>query len=125
MHTHGVKKELDAIQNFLDDLLLMDSKKFELVTQIRDKIKLNAPNIGEQIKYGGIFFSHKSKDIGGIFVYKNHVSIEFSFGYTFDDPEKILQGSGKLRRHIKIRNIDDIEKYNINTYLKQMIKSST
>ena len=58
--------------------------------------------------YGGIIFS-LADDFGGIFVYKNHVSFEFSYGYKLDDPSKLLEGNGKYRRHLKIKSIEDLE----------------
>ena len=48
--------------------------------------------------------------VGGIYSYKDHVSLEFSNGARLDDRNGVLEGSGKLRRHVKLYNKDDIEK---------------
>ena len=72
--------------------------------------------------YGGIMFS-QLKDFGGVFVYKNHISFEFSDGYRFDDATKLLQGSGKYRRHLKIKSRADIEIKKVYFFVKQANES--
>ena len=47
--------------------------------------------------------------ICGVFVYKKHISIEFSKGYLLQDLSKKLQGSGKFRRHLKIKTQYDVD----------------
>ena len=74
----------------------------------------------ERIMYGGIMFSFKS-DFGGLFVRKNHISFEFGFGVYMDDPYNVLEGSGKLRRHLKIRSLADIEDKKVDFFVKQAL----
>ena len=108
------------VQEFLDALALLDSEKHNLVIMAREKLmKLNS-EVKERMMYGGIMFSI-TEDLGGIFVYKNHVSFEFGQGVGFDDPERRLEGSGKFRRHLKIKSIHDPSFLNIDFYLKQML----
>ena len=71
--------------------------------------------------YGGIIFS-LSTDFGGVFVYKNHVSFEFSLGYKLDDPEKLLEGGGKYRRHLKMKSLEQVKMKKVDFYLKQIEK---
>ena len=73
--------------------------------------------------YGGILLSFYS-DFGGIFVYKKHVSFEFSVGVQMDDPDNILEGSGKFRRHAKFRCLADIEAKKIAFFVKQALRLS-
>lgn len=41
---------------------------------------------------------------------KNHVSFEFKEGFKLQDSNSILEGTGKKRRHIKIKWLSDIDK---------------
>jgi hypothetical protein len=66
------------------------------------------PEISERMMYGGIMFTLE-KDFGGVFAYKDHVSLEFSQGSQFNDPNKLLQGSGKFRRHLKFSSSEDVD----------------
>jgi len=41
---------------------------------------------------------------------KNHVTLGFHYGTSLDDPESLLEGSGKNLRHVKLRAAEDLEK---------------
>jgi len=77
------------------------------------------PTMSERMMYGGIMFSLE-KDVSGIFSYKKHVALEFSDGNLLNDPDNILKGSGKLRRHLKLKSIDDIKKKNVQFFVGQL-----
>jgi hypothetical protein len=42
-------------------------------------------------------------------IFKNHVNLGFYYGAELPDPENLLEGSGKLLRHIKIARIEQLE----------------
>lgn len=76
-------------------------------------------------KYGGEVFAPRPGDgnsfVGGIFVYKDHVSLEFSEGASFDDPEAQLEGKGKMRRHLKLKTVDDVKTKDAQNYIRQAL----
>ena len=78
----------------------------ELIAQI-------APNASFAVKYGGEVICPDPTDqktfVGGLFTYKNHVSLEFSQGATLDDPNGALEGSGKSRRHLKFYSPQEVK----------------
>ena len=41
---------------------------------------------------------------------KKHVTFGFPFATSLPDPERLLEGSGKNMRHVKLRSADDLEK---------------
>ena len=110
-----------TVQAFLDALVLSDTQKHAIVMQLRAKVKYLEPATQERMMYGGIMLSLE-EDLGGIFVYKNHVSFEFGQGYRFDDPDGILQGGGKYRRHLKIKTSQDLTFMQIDFFLNQMLR---
>ena len=114
------KSKNDKVQNFLKDISLMDQEKFEILQNLRKIVFSHFPKTNERMMYGGIMFSIKD-DFGGVFVRKNHISFEFSFGVNMDDPNKILEGAGKLRRHIKIRSISDVIDKKVDFFVKQVL----
>ena len=79
--------DLVAIANELESFLLMTVPKVDTVQ-----------------KYGGTLFTRKPDQkegqFCGIFIYKSHVQVSFSKGAELTDPEKLLKGNGKYRRHI-------------------------
>ena len=104
---------------FLNDIRLLSEEKSAILQQCRWLIFAIHPRIRERMMYGGIMFSLQ-EDVAGIFAHKNHVSMEFDSGHLMSDPDKILQGSGKFRRHIKFTTIEQIEQKRLQFFLQQL-----
>jgi hypothetical protein len=94
-----------------------------LTDEIDSIIAQVCPNAGRRSMYGGVVFetepgNHKTL-VCGHFVYKNHVSLEFSQGHALHDPDGILEGKGKYRRHIKLTRQNDIDDKSVRSFIKQ------
>ncbi len=112
----------EKVNKFLDDLQSISSDKLELIKTIR-KIFLNAnSDLTEDIKYGGLVFNLSNALIGGIFPYKEHISIEFSNGSDFPDLSGLLEGKGKKRRHLKIVEKQDIDTKSVKVFVAEAVK---
>ena len=121
-------RELEAksnnknVSDFLIDLQAHSTDQYEIVSRLRDIALKANPDLHEGIKYGGIAFQKNGKLVGGIYVYKEHVSFEFSEGSSLDDTYSVLEGSGKLRRHIKFYGVDDIKGKSAEHYISEITK---
>jgi len=51
---------------------------------------------------------------------KNHVTFGFLRGASLPDPAKLLQGTGRNLRHVKLRSTDDLQK----PALKKLIRAA-
>lgn len=111
----------DRVNRFLDDIRDLSHENFEILSAIRVLFLEASDDLTEGIKYGGLVFERENRLIGGIFVYKNHLSIEFSEGATFQDAYKVLEGNGKYRRHIKCRTLSDVEEKHCTAYIVQAV----
>ena len=111
-----------AVQKFLEEIDLIDTEKSNFLGTIREIIFNHYPKIEENIMYGGILFSINKEQISGLFVYKNHVSLEFGKGYLMSDPDGILEGGGKFRRHLKIKSVEEIELKSVDLFVKQAVQ---
>ncbi len=93
----------------------------DLTREIDSIIADICPSAGRRTMYGGIVFEKEAgipkTMVCGHFVYKNHVSLEFARGYELDDPDHVLEGNGKYRRHIKLRAQTDLAEKSV----RQMI----
>ena len=96
-----------------------DEDKEKTADSLRKLILKIAPQAKEETKYGGLVFMVNKKLICGIFLRKNHISVEFSFGKEMQDPDTFLEGSGKFRRHLKIFDQKDIKNKKVEYYVKQ------
>ena len=74
-------------------------------------------------KYGGTLFTvkpdAKEGQFCGVFVQKTNVQISFSKGTSLKDPKSLLQGTGKLRRHINISSSEELNKREMKKLLKE------
>ena len=81
------------------------------------------PGAGRRSMYGGIVFESEPGNpktlVCGHFVYKNHVSLEFTKGNKLRDPKRVLEGNGKYRRHIKLTRQSDISEKSVRSMIKQ------
>lgn len=113
-----MKSKNKEVQVFIDKLGKTDPVKHQIIEVSRKLVFENFPNATERMMYGGILFSLE-EDFGGVFAYKNHVSFEFSIGFKFNDPEKLLEGNGKYRRHVKIKYLDEVKTKKLDFFVKQ------
>jgi len=107
------------IINFLESIKLLDVDKHKILTKLRDLIFDNYPEMKERMQYGGILFS-LDDDVAGLFAYTHHISLEFGHGATFNDPNNLLEGKGKYRRHLKFKSIEEIKKKQAKFYIQQI-----
>lgn len=50
--------------------------------------------------------------------YKRHINFGFMYGADLPDPDGLLEGSGELLRHIKIRSVDETKNPAIKTLVE-------
>lgn len=113
--------EHQKIISFLNDIELIAPEQVEPINSIRCLFNEESQELTEAIKYGGLVFFKSGAIVGGIFPYKNHISIEFSNGIDFSDPSGLLEGKGKRRRHLKIFKIQDINDKSVSFFIQQAI----
>lgn len=106
----------ERITQLLEDIRAVDEGRFELVQALRKRILALSASMSEEVKYGGILFSADTP-FCGIFAYAKHVSLEFGAGASLPDAHLVLEGAGKLRRHIKLTALQDIADKHVAEYL--------
>jgi hypothetical protein len=107
-------------QKFLRELKSHNTGQYQIVSVLRDLILASREEVTEEVKYGGLLYSLE-KPCAGIFVYKNHVSMEFSEGAQFADPKKLLKGKGAYRRHLTFATVGDLIEEDVRTFLSQAL----
>ena len=112
-----------SVQELLKDIRLLGEVQLSLVESVRRLVKEMDPTATEQVKYGGIIFS-SDVQFCGVFAYKQHVSVEFGSGAKIPDTLGQLEGSGKGRRHVKLRCGGDIESKSLALYLPLALEAA-
>ena len=109
----------EKVKEFLENLNLIDREKFEILNEMREIVFNVYPNSNEKIMYGGIIFFLNKEMFSGLFVNKGHITMEFSRGFLMDDPNILLEGKGKYRRHLKIKVKEDILNKKTSFFMRQ------
>ena len=87
----------------------------EIARAVRDKFFEVYPDVDETVwvrqKTAGYGIGPKkmSQHFGWIMTAKSHVNMGFNYGSSLPDPRHLLEGTGKNMRHIKIKNIADLD----------------
>ena len=114
------KSKNDNVQAFLDETIIFSGDQFHILQKLREIVFNIYPNTDERMMYGGIMFSLED-DFGGNFLRKNHISFEFGIAFKMKDPNKLLEGTGKFRRHLKIKSLSDIKDKTVDYFVKQAV----
>ena len=111
------------VNNLLNDWQIDHPALYEIANSVRTRILQLASTVDEEVKYGGILFA-APEPFCGIFVYKQHVSVEFGHGAKIVDPYGLLEGKGKGRRHLKLHTLEDVENKHLTEYLRLAQKAA-
>ncbi|MCC6575489.1 MAG: DUF1801 domain-containing protein [Planctomycetes bacterium] len=74
----------------------------------------------EAIKWGWPCWTG-NKMICAIMAARDHVNMVFHYGAKLNDPKKLLEGTGKGMRHIKLYKVADVKKPGIPDLLKAAV----
>ena len=98
-----------------DEILAESSSQVQrLATRTRALIRAVMPDVVEvpwtrqRVVGYGVGPRKMSEHFCYIAFHKNHVNLGFNYGSELPDPEGLLQGSGKLLRHVKINSSEDL-----------------
>ena len=105
-----------SVQALLEDIRLLDEGMFSVVRGVLTAVQQRFPEAKQEVKYGGILVS-AGVQFCGVFAYSQHVSVEFGHGAKISDPFGHLEGTGKGRRHLKLRSLADIQSKRLAEYL--------
>ena len=113
-----MRKNLE-IEKLLEDFELVNPVLVIIMRSLRKMVRKIAPHSEEKIMYGGIIYSIPERMFCGLFLRKNHISVEFDLGYLLNDDDKYLEGKGKYRRHLKIHNEEEIIIKKVEKFIKE------
>jgi len=111
------------VEQLLHDIRLVNPERYDLVAAARSVIHAEVKQAIERVMYGGIMFA-APKDFCGVYAYAEHISIEFGRGCDLQDEWQVLEGKGKLRRHIKIHSLAEIKGKHLAAYVRQAFQNA-
>lgn len=114
-----VSAPTEQVQVWLENL---PTEKKLLIEALRRLIGSVAPEAHEIIYHDASGYGPTDSGFDRIVyisVFEKHVNVGFFFGGFLSDPERLLVGSGKRMRHIKIRSLQETETPAITSLLAQ------
>jgi hypothetical protein len=97
----------------------------DLVLAMREIVLDEAPDASEsvyEVSYTVAVwfgFSGKMKDMFCyVAAYATHANLGFPRGTALSDPHRILEGTGKTMRHIKLRTLSDVDSPLVRRYIR-------
>lgn len=98
----------------------------KILAEVQKIITSTAPDAKEKTMYGGLVYelddTKPKRLFCGIFVRKNYITIEFDRGTELKDKKKLLEGSGKNRRHVTVCTVDEIKTKQVKDFIKQSFR---
>lgn len=81
----------------------------EIMKAIRSLVHQHVSGVAEEFKWGRPIF-RREKPFAYLQANKNHVNLGFYSGFEkLDDPDGLLEGTGKTMRHVKLRTLADVD----------------
>ena len=87
---------------------------------IRELMQDYAPAVKEVISYG--IPAYRAKNILVVISpTRKDITLAFSRGAEFEDRYNLLQGVGKVSKHVKLKNLADVNKDVLRYYIQQAL----
>jgi len=99
-----------------------EPKQKRMVSVLRKLMKKVAPTMTESVKWGNGVWLGLEWPVAFLHAKEDHLQFGFFGGTGLLDPKKLLQGSGKHVKHIKIYKLSDIQEQAFTRLIKQAVK---
>lgn len=114
-------KKIYSVEEYIEE----NDHFSEALILLRDII--NSTELVETVKWSAPVYTLNNKNVLGLGAFKNHFGIWFFNGVFLKDEHNLLvnaqENKTKALRQMRFEHINDIDKYNILTYIKEAIEN--
>ena len=108
-----------TVDEFVKTRVLLELQP--IAEMIRELMREVAPNAKEEISYGIPVWKGK-RILAVISPTKKDITFAFSRGAEFQDRYGLLQGVGKVSKHVKIKDLDLVNREALKYYIEQALE---
>lgn len=72
------------------------------VTMLVELLRETLPEHTEHIHHGAPWFYVRGRPVAYVAAYSEHANLGFRYGAELEDPDGLLEGTGKSMRHVKV-----------------------
>jgi hypothetical protein len=94
-----------------------------MIGALRKLMKKAGPSLTESVKWGNGVWLGDEYPVSFLHAKDDHLQFGFFGGSGLKDPKKLLQGSGKYIKHIKIYTLKDIDEAAFTKLIKQAVRA--
>jgi hypothetical protein len=91
----------------------------KVVRGLRSLVKKVVPGTRETVNSWGLATFEKAQPFCAYMTGKHHVTCCFHYGTSLRDPHKLLEGTGKNLRHVKLFGIEDLKRTGLRELLRE------
>ena len=95
---------------WIDEYVAKAGKQKDVVKGLRSLVKRTLAGCEEYVNPWKIPSFDSNGTVCGFMTGKEHVTFIFLRGAALPDPERLLEGTGKSVRHVKVRTVADVKK---------------
>ena len=92
-----------------------------IVAELRQLMREDAPQAREVMSYGLPMYVQNSV-VAWISPSKTGITFSFTRGVAFEDQHGLLRGAAKHAKHVKMKNLGEVNRPALRYYLKQALK---
>jgi hypothetical protein len=111
--------KMTTVEEFIEQRVQPEHR--EIVDRLRTLMREVAPNAKEVLTYG-ILGWRGNLMLAVVSPTKKDITFAFSRGTEFEDKYALLKGVGKKSKHVKIKNVQEINSEALEYYIKQALK---
>jgi hypothetical protein len=93
-----------------------------IIDALQRLIESVAPQLGTMVKWGQGCFADGDAPKIYLHTEKDYVQLGFYMGARFEDPDRLLEGSGKYVRHVKVRSVAEIRPEAFTALIEQALR---
>lgn len=94
----------------------------EILVKLREWVLAAAPDVIEAFKWSRPVYARPRGSFAYLYAAKNHVTLGFDQGALLDDPNGLLEGTGKAMRHIKVKALDELDEGAVKALLEEAVE---
>lgn len=106
-----------AIQSFSDEIKVIARQTRKLIYKVLPEV-VEVVWIRQKNTGFGTGSKKKTEHFCWVMPAMNHVNLGFNYGAELPDPKNLLEGTGKLFRHYKVKSVEDLSNPNLIELLK-------
>ena len=94
----------------------------EIAVALRRLIRGADKRLVEAVKWGWPCYTAAGRNVCGFMVQRDTVNFFLFHGAELDDPDGLIEGTGRSMRHVKLRSASDIRPQQFKAFIKQSLQ---